>query len=88
MYGYVFGHDSELLLLILKFKNKSEIDVLFISMLTSFLTRFLLFGDRAFENAAPRLWNKLPSDLKSATSFQTFKEQLKTHLFKLEYCSA
>jgi hypothetical protein len=43
------------------------------------------YGDRAFASAAPRLWNPLPYDLKTASSVQSFKSGLKTFLFKIAY---
>lgn len=39
-------------------------------------------GDRAFQVAAPRLWNALPLDLRTAPSEQSFKKLLKTFLFR------
>ncbi len=39
-------------------------------------------GERAFSSAAPRLWNSLPLSIRSASSLDTFKSRLKTHLFK------
>ena len=44
-------------------------------------TRLKRFGDRAFSRAAPTLWNQLPDSLRSSTSLDSFKSQLKTHLF-------
>ena len=41
------------------------------------------YGDRAFSTAAPTLWNKLPSNLRSADSVDHFKVLLKTYLFDL-----
>ena len=38
------------------------------------------WGDRSFAIAAPRLWNDLPYELKSAQSVVSFKKLLKTHL--------
>ena len=38
-------------------------------------------GKRAFSFFAPRLWNHLPFQLRSAPSIDTFKKQLKTFLF-------
>lgn len=38
-------------------------------------------GDRAFSIAAPRLWNTLPLDIRTATSVNIFKNKLKTWLF-------
>ena len=41
--------------------------------------------DRAFQFAAPRLWNRLPKDLRLLNSISTFKKQLKTYLFRMAY---
>ena len=38
-------------------------------------------GDRAFSVCAPKLWNELPSSLRCCSNIETFKRQLKTHLF-------
>ena len=38
------------------------------------------WGDRSFSVAAPRLWNHLPTKLKSCHSIARFKSLLKTHL--------
>ena len=38
------------------------------------------WGDRSFSVAAPRLWNHLPTKLKSCHSIIGFKSMLKTHL--------
>ena len=46
-------------------------------------TRLKTYGDRAFSAAAPRLWNQLPPELRSVTSVDRFRTQLKTYLFKL-----
>ena len=43
------------------------------------------WGDRAFSRAAPRLWNKLPSHVKSCSSLTQFKKALKTHLMSSAY---
>ena len=45
------------------------------------IARTAFYGDRAFSVCSPRLWNALPSSVQSATSFQSFKSGLKTHLF-------
>jgi hypothetical protein len=39
------------------------------------------YGERAFCNAAPVLWNKLPAHVRSAHPVSSFKRHLKTHLF-------
>ena len=38
------------------------------------------WGDRSFSVVAPRLWNHLPTKLKSCHSITRFKSLLKTHL--------
>ena len=43
------------------------------------------YGGRAFSVAAPRLWNATPSSIRNAPSLQSFKAQLKTHLFRIAY---
>lgn len=44
-------------------------------------------GDRAFEIAAPRLWNSLPPDIRSAPTTSAFKSKLKTYLYTLAFNS-
>ena len=39
------------------------------------------FGSLAFQSSAPKIWNKLPLEVKSAHSLQTNKIRLKTHYF-------
>ena len=41
--------------------------------------------DRSFALAAPRLWNELPLKIRTWQTFNGFKSQLKTHLFKFAY---
>jgi hypothetical protein len=38
-------------------------------------------GGQAFTFTAPNLWNKLPTQLRSTKSLQTYKSLLKAHLF-------
>ena len=38
-------------------------------------------GRRAFSYTAPRMWNKLPEQMRTEESIVTFKKNLKTHLF-------
>ena len=45
----------------------------------------LKFGERAFAIAAPRIWNKLPCELKSMKCTSSFKRSLKTFLFNSAY---
>ena len=44
-------------------------------------TKFTSRGDRAFCTAAPKLWNKLPVEIRRSQSVHAFKTRLKTHLF-------
>ena len=43
------------------------------------------FGDRSFAASVPKLWNELPLALRQCQSLVTFKNGLKTFLFKLAY---
>ena len=38
--------------------------------------------NKAFSVAAPHTWNSLPSDVRSCRTVDTFKQHLKTHLFR------
>ena len=41
--------------------------------------------EKAFRYAAPKIWNKLPKDIRTLDSVDKFKKSLKTHLFSLAY---
>ena len=41
----------------------------------------LQLGFRAFKTSAPRLFNKLPREIKESTNVNIFKKKLKTYLF-------
>ncbi len=43
------------------------------------------YGDYAFQNAAPKLWNELPMFIRQCDSLAKFKHHLKTYLFKKAY---
>lgn len=47
----------------------------------------LVFGDRSFRCAAPRVWNSLPESVRASHSLATFKKNLKTFLFFSAYYS-
>ena len=49
-------------------------------------TNLKKYGDRTFTVAGPKLWNKLPEEVKEAETVSAFKRLLKTHLFRTEYC--
>ena len=42
-------------------------------------------GDRAFQVAAPSLWNSLPAELRRKSDLEEFKRHLKAHLFSKAY---
>ena len=48
-------------------------------------SRTKTYGDRRFAAMAPRLWNNLPINLRTASSVDVFKKHLKTHLYKIAY---
>ena len=43
------------------------------------------YGDRAFSNSGPHLWNNINLDLKNSRSIEVFKKDLKTYLFTKAY---
>ena len=51
--------------------------------LLTYKRTFTSYGDKAFANFVPKLWNKLPVTLRSADTckLRKFKSMLKTHLF-------
>ena len=42
-------------------------------------------GVRAFSVCAPKLWNSLPSEVRTSETIYLFKKRLKTHYFKLAF---
>ena len=48
-------------------------------------SKFKHWGDRAFSIAAPRLWNKLPCNLRTISDLGLFKSRLKTYLFRMAF---
>ena len=52
-------------------------------LLTVPRTNTKTYGDRSFQVAAAKLFNKLPMELKTAVCTIPFKAQLKTYLFNL-----
>lgn len=43
------------------------------------------YGDRAFKNCAPKLWNNLPRQIRLSVTVAEFKSALKNHLFQQCY---
>ncbi len=50
-------------------------------LLTVPRTNMVTYGDRAFANVAPVLWNSLPSSVREQSTVNSFKVHLKSHLF-------
>ncbi|CAH3027003.1 unnamed protein product, partial [Porites evermanni] len=50
--------------------------------MASHITKLSTLGDRSITCAAPKLWNALPFDIRSARTVGIFKAKLKTHLFR------
>ena len=48
-------------------------------------TKTKTFGQRAFSFTGPTEWNSLPYDVRHSVSTSSFKQALKTHLFKSAY---
>ena len=48
-------------------------------------SRLKTYGDRSFAVYGPQLWNNLPFGIRSAPSIESFKNSLKTHLFKIAH---
>ena len=48
-------------------------------------TKLVTEGGRSFADRAPFLWNKLPLEIKRATSVCHFKSLLKTHYFRMAF---
>ena len=42
-------------------------------------------GDRAFQLAAPKLWNSLPAEIRNIQSLTSLKRALKTYFFKIAF---
>lgn len=55
------------------------------SLLCEPRTRTKIYGHRRFDSISARLWNGLPLRLRNTPSLDTFKKDLKTHLFKEAY---
>ncbi len=48
-------------------------------------TKLATGGDRSFYKAAPKLWNRLPKDIRMSDSLSQFKSKLKKYLFRRAY---
>ena len=79
------GQGPDYLSDLLKYKTSSHGLRLTQNLLVDPMTYKATCGDRAFEKAAPKLWNSLPQDIRCTAKLETFKNKLKTHLFSMYY---
>ena len=56
-----------------------------LSLLTEIPAKYVTFGEKSFKFCAPKLWNKLPHDLRKIDELEVFKGELKTFLFRRAY---
>ena len=49
------------------------------------IPNYVYYGERAFQYAAPDLWNKLPLDARLEADIHKFKTKLKSFLFRKAY---
>ena len=68
-----------------KYNLRNSSDILLLSY-PRFKSKATL-GDRSFTCAAPKLWNALPFEIRSASTVSIFKTKLKTHLFRHAFLS-
>ena len=84
----IYGVAPQYLLDLIKIKESSRYQLRsyrgILLMDNTYRTKKTL-GDRAFENAAPKVWNRLPIEIRQCQSLNIFKVLLKTHLFKLAF---
>ncbi len=82
------GQGPDYLRNLLKINNKNELRLPYKLSLLVPKTNQVTCGDRAFEVAAPLLWNALPANIRLADKLTSFKSSLKTHLYKRCYPDA
>ena len=84
----IYGVAPQYLLDLIKIKESSRYQLRsyrgILLMDNTYRTKKTL-GDRAFENTAPKVWNRLPLEIRQCQSLNIFKVLLKTHLFKLAF---
>ena len=67
------------------YEHASSVQLRSIGRLHEPIISSLSNSERCFEYYAPRLYNKLPNDLKIQNSIPTFKRMLKTYIFQKAY---
>lgn len=85
-YKAVHGHAPNYIKELIKFKKpgkynlRSNSDNLLLEI--EKVKTYTTLGDRAFQVAAPKLWNNLPINIRSSLFLPSFKKALKTYLFR------
>ena len=85
-YKAVHGHAPNYIKELIKFKKpekynlRSNSDNLLLEI--EKMKTYTTLGDRAFQVAAPKLWNNLPFNIRSSLLLPSFKKALKTYLFR------
>ena len=79
----LFGNGPDYLrdLLVFHQPNRSLRSTSEINLLVEPFTKNKTGGDRSFQKAGPKLWNKLPQRLRTCNSTDQFKCQLKSYLY-------
>ena len=80
-----YGHPLYLSDLLKPYEHTSSVQLRSIGRLHEPIISSLSNSERCFEYYAPRLYNKLPNDVKMQNSIPTFKRMLKTHIFQKAY---
>ena len=80
----IYGVSPQYLLDLIKIKESSQYQLRSYRVYNAYRTKKTL-GDREFENVAPKVWNRLPLEIRQCQSLNTFKVLLKTHLSKLAF---
>jgi hypothetical protein len=88
-FQYLYGTAPDYLVadlrLVADVPSRSRLRSAFSSELMVPRTRLSAVGDRAFPVAAARIRNSLPSDITSAETRRTFKNRLKTFIFRISF---
>ena len=71
----IYGVSPQYLLDLIKIKESSQYQLRSYRAYNAYRTKKTL-GDRAFENVAPKVWNRLPLEIRQCQSLNTFKVRL------------
>ena len=80
-----YGQPSYLSKLLIPFQPASNVQLRSSGRLHEPRISNLANSERCFEYHAPRLYNKLPNDVKLQNTVSAFKQKLKTHIFQKAY---